>query len=356
MKAKELIARLNHAKGRPADAYRRLRHRLILRIAGINLSKQTELQYVEIENFKSKILSKRLISESREFSLGENSDFKHTFESKYQVEISNVIVNTENNLIYAIRENPEEFLLLKESSEWPSDRNIITSEKPPRGQLPTIDYARLGLPSSGFFHLITEDLSSALLNNSEWPTLNYKGNSTLVSQILRGTKLHTIDSSKWVRVNNLSFVSRGYDLGYLHPSGLVALKSILNESNLNPEAKENVYVSRIGTRRSILGEEKILKHLKSKNFRIVRAEDYTFEEQLQIFKNVNILIGVHGAGLTHGIWGAPSTVIEIMPINRINRCFEWQTLLSGGDYQRILFEADKPDIEQIIKKLDSLIH
>ena len=57
MKANEIIARLNHAKERPADAYRRLKRRIILRIGGIDLSKQTELQYIEIENFDSKILN-----------------------------------------------------------------------------------------------------------------------------------------------------------------------------------------------------------------------------------------------------------------------------------------------------------
>jgi hypothetical protein len=356
MKANETIARLNHAKDRPADAFRRLKRRLILKIGGIDLSKQTELQYLEIENFDSKILKKRLISEAKELSLGAELSFKHAFESKFQVEISNVIVNTENNLIYILHSQSKEFLLLKESSEWPSDRNIITSEKPPRGQLPIIEYAKLGLASSGFFHLITEDLTAMLLNTSDWPTLNYKGNSNLVSQILHNSKLQTIVSPKWVKVHNLSFVSRGYDLGYLHPSGLLTLKSYLEDCSSNSKAKENIYVSRVGARRSILGEEKIVEHLRSKNFRIVKAEDYTFSEQLEIFGNANILIGVHGAGLTHGIWSADSMLIELMPINRINRCFEWQTLMLGNNYQRILYEADKPDIESIIKKLDSLIH
>jgi hypothetical protein len=356
MKANEIITRLKHAKKRPADAYRRLKRRLILRIGGIDLSKQTELQYIEIENFGSKILDKRLISEARELSLGEKMDFKHTFESKFQVQISNVIVNTENNLIYVMHSRSKEFLLLKESSEWPCDRNIITSEKPPRGQIPTVEYAKLGLAKSGFFHLITEDLTAMLLNNSDWPTLNFRSNSNLASQILHHFNIQTIDTPKWIKVSNLSFVSRGYDLGYLHPSGLLALKNFVKQISSNSKPKENIYVSRVGTRRSILGEERIVSHLSNKNFRIVKAEDYTFSEQVKIFTNANILIGIHGAGLTHGIWSADSMMIELMPTNRINRCFEWQTLLLGNKYQRILYEVDKPDLESIIKNLDSLIH
>jgi len=356
MKANEIFTRLKHAKKRPADAFRRLKRRLILRIGGIDLSKQTELQYIEIENFDSKILDRRLISEARELSLGEKLDFKHTFESKYQVEISNVIVNTENNLIYVVHSQTKGILLLKESSEWPCDRNIITSEKPPRGQIPTVEYAKLGLAKSGFFHLIAEDLTALLLNNSDWPTLNFRSNSNLASQILHHLNLKTIDTPKWIKVSNLSFVSCGYDLGYLHPSGLLALKNFVKQITSNSKTKENIYVSRVGTRRSILGEEKIVAHLRSKGFRIVKAEDYTFSEQLKIFANANILIGVHGAGLTHGIWSADSVMIELMPTNRINRCFEWQTLILGNTYQRILYEAERPDIESIIKQLDSLVH
>ena len=56
MKTNEIFARLKHVKHRPADAFRRLRRRFILRIGGIDLSKQTELQYIEIGNFDSKIL------------------------------------------------------------------------------------------------------------------------------------------------------------------------------------------------------------------------------------------------------------------------------------------------------------
>jgi hypothetical protein len=347
--------RFNHALNRPSDATRRLRRRLVLKIAGVDLSKQTELQYIEVENFESKILVKRLISNAEEVSLGEESDFWHNFDSKFQVELSNVILNTENNLVYLIKSNGKEFRLLKESSEWPSDRNLVIAEKPPSRNLPTIKFAKIGLPRSGFFHLITEDLPALLMNDSNWPTLNFKANSDLVLQILNSLDLKVIEVPRWIKVENFSFVTHGYDLGYLHPLGFKSLSKFSKETFLEALPKEIIYVSRVGTRRSLLGEEKIVNYLESKGFRIIKAEDHTFKEQLEIFRNANILIGVHGAGLTHGIWSVNSKLIELMPTNRVNRCFEWQTRLIGNDYQRILFEADKPDIESIIRTLDSLV-
>ena len=355
MNLDDLGPRFKHALNRPGDATRRLRRRLALKIAGVDLSMQTEMQYIELGNFESKILAKRTISNATEISLGRESDFRHNFDSKFQVELSNVILNTENNLVYLIRNNGKEFRLLKESSEWPSDRNLITAEKPPHGNLPTIKFAKIGLPSSGFFHLITEDLPALLMNDSNWPTINFKDSSDLVLQILNSLDLKVIEVPKWIKVENLSFVTHGYDLGYLHPLGFKSLSKLSKETILEALPKENIYVSRVGTRRSLLGEEKIVNYLESKGFRIIKAEDHTFKEQLEIFRNANILIGVHGAGLTHGIWSVNSRLIELMPTNRVNRCFEWQTLLIGNGYQRILFESDKPDIDSIIRTLDSLV-
>jgi len=355
VRLREFFGRTKNALKRPEDAFRRWRRRIILNIAGVDLSKQTELQYVELEDFDSKILSVRLISPGREYLLGPKGNFRHNFDSKYLFEISNVIVNSKNNFIYVLNKKNKQSSLLSESSEWPSDRNLITSESPPTKIIQEIESAKLGLSNSGFYHFIAEDLSNLLLDDSYYPVLNYENNSPLAVQVLGKIEAEVIYVPKWVYVKKLSFVSRGNDLGYLHPNGLKALTEFANRYATDNKSGQNIYISRIGTRRSIAGEEKIVEYLKDKGFRIVKAEDFSFEEQISIFRNVNILIGLHGAGLTHGIWSNKTMLIELMPKNRINRCFEWQTLLSGKNYERLLYEPDKPNIELIIEKLDSLI-
>ena len=356
MKSMQFISRMQHAINRPSDALRRFSRRLLLKLAGIDLSKQTELQYVNLGNFDSKILKMNLLSPAKELTFGEDNVFKHNFDSKYQVEISNVIVNLENNLIYVTRDSGKESYLLAESSDWPTDRNLITSEKPPRNQLPIFNYGKIGLSSSGFYHLISEDLAALLMNKSEFPILNYRGNSKLVSQVLSNLNQEIIPTPKWVFVKSLSFVTHGLDLGYLHPEGLSSLRKYAQCPGVAQNIKEKIYVSRIGTRRSIDGEELIAEHLANQGFRILRAEKLTFKEQIDLFLNVETLIGVHGAGLTNSIWTPQAKLIELMPSDRINRCFEWQSNLLESSYERILFNPEKPDIEAIIRKLDSLIH
>lgn len=356
MKSLQFISRMQHVLNRPSDAFRRFSRRLIIKLAGIDLSKQTELQYVNLGNFDSKILSRRLLSPATELVFGKENIFKHNFNSKYQIEISNVIVNLENNLIYVTQNGGKDAYLLDESSDWPSDRNLITSEKPPRNQLPEVNNGKIGLSKSGFYHLITEDLAALLMNKSEFPILNYQGNSKLVSQVLSGLNQEIVTTPKWVFVKSLSFVTRGLDLGYLHPEGLSSLRKYGQYSSGAQDIKEKIYVSRIGTRRSIHGEELIAEHLANQGFRILRAENLTFKEQIDLFLRAQILVGVHGAGLTNGIWTPQAKLIELMPSDRINRCFEWQSNLLESAYERILFDPERPDIESIIRKLDSLIH
>lgn len=356
MKSKQFRLRMQHALNRPSDALRRFSRRMVLKLAGIDLSRQTELQYLTLGNFDSKILKRSLLSPAKELTFDKENFLSHNFNSKYLIEISNVIVNLENNLIYVTQNGGKDTYLLEESSDWPSDRNLITSEKPPRTQLPVINYGKIGLSNSGFYHLITEDLPGILMNRSEFPILNYKNNSKLVFQILSSLNQEITTTSKWVFVKNLCFVTRGLDLGYLHPEGLSSLRKYAQYSSIAQDIKEKIYISRIGTRRSISGEELIVEYLANLGFKVLSAENLTFHEQIALFSNAATIIGVHGAGLTNCIWAPQAKLIELMPSNRINRCFEWQSNLLGTEYERILFDPKTPDIETLIRKLDSLIH
>jgi hypothetical protein len=349
------VQRANNARTRPADAFRRWRRRFILRLSGIDLSKQTELQYMEFAKLSSKILSKKLISGAEEISLGKTKEFRHNFNSKFQFTISNALVNTQNNLIYLQKQHSKEYLLLKESSEWPADRNLVTSETPPKNIQKVVDYARIGLSSVGFFHLITEDLVGLLFGESKAPVLNYVGNSELVSQILVNLDVEILTVPKWVAVKELIFVSRGDDLGYLNPFVLGELEKFAYNIASDSKNVKNIYVSRIRSRRSFKEEQEIADFLAEKDFEIVKAENYSFSDQVKIFRNAKIIVGLHGAGLTHGIWSHDSSIIEIMPDSRVNRCYEWQTLLTGNQYERITYSSSSPDISSIIARLDFLI-
>ncbi len=357
MKSKDLAQRFRHARTRPAEAARRFLVRTFLSLFGVDFSKQTEIQYVELGFFDSKIFKKSLVSEPKNITFSSNDlKFEHGFSSKYQIEISNVIVNTRLNHIYVTESNKRKFSFLKESSSWSAENSIIFSPSPNRKMLQVIENAKLGLPNSGHYHWVSEDLPNYLMDNSKHKTLAFSHGSEKSKEILNKLGVRCIDANEWVFVKNLSFVTKSHELGYIHPKSIRALINFQNQIGLNAlNGSKNFYISRSKTRRSAIWEKDLEKCLLEKGFEIIHAEELSFLHQIELFKDAKNIIGVHGAGLTNAIWSANCSLIELMPAYRINRCIEWQAKILNGKYERIYFDPKFTQLNYIIKEIDALI-
>lgn len=71
-------------------------------------------------------------------------------------------------------------------------------------------------------------------------------------------------------------------------------------------------------KRSLINKKAYVDHLKFSypniEINLVNFASLAFAEQLKVIRNTDILAGVHGAGLTHGIFLRPSsTIVEILP-------------------------------------------
>lgn len=75
---------------------------------------------------------------------------------------------------------------------------------------------------------------------------------------------------------------------------------------------------------------------------LVDFAQLTFEEQLEMMTKTDILVGMHGAALTHALFLPPwGGVLEMWPKTRdMWRCFEHWTQLSGHEYRR--YENNNP--------------
>jgi hypothetical protein len=357
MKSEDLIQRFKHARSRPTEAGRRILMRTFLSLFGVDFSKQTEIQYVDLGFFDSKIFRKGMISKAENIIFSTNdSTFEHSFGSKYQIEISNVIVNTKLNHIYVTNSNERKISFLKESSSWSTENLIMFSPGPIRRISQVIEYAKLGLPNSGHYHWVSEDLPNYLMDNSKYETLTYSHGSEKSKEILNKLGVRYIDANEWVFVKNLSFVTKSNELGYLHPNSFKALINLQNHLGLNAiNGLKNIYVSRSRTRRSAFWEKDLETYLLEKGFEIVYAEDYSIVDQIELFRDAKNIVGVHGAGLTNAIWSTNCSLIELMPTSRINRCIEWQAKIANGKYQRIYFHPKVTKLNDITNELDALI-
>jgi hypothetical protein len=356
MTNKDLYMRVKHAQNRPSDAFRRLTRRIVLKMIGVDFTKQTEIQYVELGHFNSKILSKIKLTSSEEIEFNtDNSTFRHNFDSKFLIQISNVLVNTETNHIYVSEKFTDNFKLLKESSSWPTELALFNGEKPVLNSIQKVGEASLGLPNNGFYHWLSDDLPDFLIGSTNTSVISYKNTSRTNLQVIELLGKKTINCDKWILVEKLTFVTKGLDLGYIHPAGAKALKEFAHSIiEHKPIRSEKIYISRSKSRRSIASENIIEEYLAGKGFKIVHAENLTFLEQVIEFSAAKLVIGIHGAGLSNALWSEECELIELMPNDRINRCFEWQTQICKSAYHALYFDPKLSADVTVIPQLDAL--
>ena len=86
--------------------------------------------------------------------------------------------------------------------------------------------------------------------------------------------------------------------------------------------------------------------MKKHGFTIVDFDILNIEEQLSYILNCEILVGMHGAGLSHMLWMKPkSKIFEIRTKNNSNdNCFF--SLASDLDHDYFYVMADKNDIKK----------
>jgi len=85
-----------------------------------------------------------------------------------------------------------------------------------------------------------------------------------------------------------------------------------------------IYITRSkALKRKILNEEKITSILKKYKFTIVAMEDLDLEAQIRLVMGAEVLVGLHGAGLTHMLWmSSGSKVMEIrLRGDEVNNCY-----------------------------------
>ena len=111
--------------------------------------------------------------------------------------------------------------------------------------------------------------------------------------------------------------------------------------------KKRIYISRKNAqRRRLKNEDEIIPILKKHGFTIVDFDILNFEEQLSYILNCEILVGVHGSGLSHMLWmKQKSSILEIRTRNnRYDNCFF--TLASDLDHNYFYTFADKIDLKK----------
>lgn len=117
-----------------------------------------------------------------------------------------------------------------------------------------------------------------------------------------------------------------------------------NEYNI-----KKIYISRQGERddknmhnneRYVNNFQPFKKLIKDYGFKIVRAEEYSLEEQIQLFHSAEVIMGPHGGGLANVIFGKDPSVIELFPDSFVIPLYSYFCDTLEFDYQPVVVESD----------------
>jgi hypothetical protein len=107
---------------------------------------------------------------------------------------------------------------------------------------------------------------------------------------------------------------------------------------------KRIYISRkIPFARVLVNENDLLPGLQEMGFQICLLEEMPFEEQVRLFRNAEVVLAPHGAGLINLIFSKPGTrVVEILARGHERRCYWTLCEELGHDYRFYLGEPEFP--------------
>jgi len=132
------------------------------------------------------------------------------------------------------------------------------------------------------------------------------------------------------------------------------------------EAKRRIYISRSKAKtRRVLNEPKLLPLLAKYNFEIIRAEELSYQQQVELFYNTEAVIAPHGAGLTNLLFSESCKVLEFHPANMVKTHYFLLSKGLGFDYASIIgsvgderenYSVDVQEVEAWMHNCHTITH
>ncbi len=209
--------------------------------------------------------------------------------------------------------------------------------------------------SDGYFHWLADALTRLYVIRERLDELvlllprKYEGlefvRSSLKPFAIR--ELEFLKESEVLRCERLVVPTHTAPSGHYSEEAIQGVRSLLvgYYGRAASNDGERVYISRGRARkRKLVNEEAIVAMLGEFGFRIVYAEDHSFEEQVRIAAGARYLVSNHGAGLTNMLFMRPGgSVLELRHhADRINNCYFTLASALGLDFYYQPCEPERP--------------
>jgi capsular polysaccharide biosynthesis protein len=169
-----------------------------------------------------------------------------------------------------------------------------------------------------------------------------------------GLKTHWIGYDK-IYHGDFVYPSLAGASGAIPRESILFLRSLFYPKITSKGLGDFIYLSRGGAKRKILNETAVISELqKVAPFICINAEDYTFGEQISIFKSAKIVVGSHGAGLVNSVFMQEGTVmVELLGPNYQAPMFKNLANQANLVYKSIGHNSDLMSLGQTVESWDS---
>jgi hypothetical protein len=135
-------------------------------------------------------------------------------------------------------------------------------------------------------------------------------------------KILEIKPNEYLESKEIIVPSLPSKLGTVNKWSLDFLRDRLGMHSSKNE-RNKIYISRKNAnQRKLMNEDEIINFLKAEGYLIVFAEELSFEQQINLFGNADVVISPHGSGLSNIVFCSPNTkVIELFYGDFIVPCF-----------------------------------
>jgi capsular polysaccharide biosynthesis protein len=167
-----------------------------------------------------------------------------------------------------------------------------------------------------------------------------------VTDVLQILKVSNIKEVRVLRPEKFVLVTSQYASGLPSRSDLEKIRNLGKFSRVNqPKGTDShpkkIYISRRKSRRPIKDEIKVEESAKKWGYAVVFLEDFNLADEIELFSQVEEVIGPMGAGFFNLIWATSSRVkrvIEISHPSQINDTFGILAEDLGIPFERVLYK------------------
>ncbi len=131
------------------------------------------------------------------------------------------------------------------------------------------------------------------------------------------------------------------------------MRSQIPPGSVNADTDRRIYVSRqrADRGRKLLNDREALQALRERGFESHVLEEYSFERQVRLFIEADVIAGPHGAGLANILFADDPLVVDLSPETVLKPHFYFLASITGFEYEAVVTDAVENNLRVDIDRL-----